>query len=66
MSFFYRQNSLCSKGIKPQSTACAEVFETFRNKQGNDSLRLFKDRVGRIWGNVTMPCKTTCLAFIIH
>ena len=37
-----------------------------RNKQGNDSLRLFKDRVWRIWGNVTMPCKTTCLAFIIH
>lgn len=47
-------------------SACAEVFETFRNKQGDDSLRLFKDRVRRIWGNVTMPCKTTCLAFIIH
>ena len=66
MSFFHRQNNLCSNGIKPQSTACAEVFETFRNEQGNDSLCLFKDRVGRIWGNVAMPCKTTCLAFIIH
>ena len=41
-------------------------YKEFRNKQGNDSLRLFKDRVGRIWGNVAMPCKTTCLAFIIH